>query len=510
MRLLFVALLSLPCFADASLVYTYRELRGPFAGPAASSEAFSINDRGSVAGDAGGSDGWFSRLWQPDGSVVTLLPSSGQQASYAYCLSASGRFVVGATYGSSGERACLWDNGIVQDLGMLPGYTTKANALSVNDAGQAVGWSYNGNTNGWAAWKLVGGTLVKLPELPGGTNVSGAYGVGPSGIVTGWSKANGYLRAVSWDAQGVHDLLPPSGPPQEGYGNCINAFGEISGGADFGLGSAWQPVVYRDGQATMLDLYTGSNGYGRAQGINDCGVCTGPADNPANSNTTEAALWTRDGRIFNLMDLAGMPRFNGTTGWGDTQPTAINNKGQVVGTGTYSYSAGHARGSGFLLTPVSTIVPPTSLTVVAGKQTSGNLQSLASVDGDALAVCRFIVPNQQADPVQVRVEASLAWAPMALWFKSTAKVTQVGAYSLSLSLYDWQASMYDSLTATISPLTTSYSNSEAIAKGDVLRFVRSGDHQVRALLKVRAAGPSASSAWCAQFDQAVWEAVPLP
>jgi len=234
--------------------------------------------------------------------------------------------------------------------------------------------------------------------------------------------------------------------------------------------------------------------------INDLGQVVGYSD--GSGKTTTAFLWTEFTGNRDLRTLAG-----GMPGWQEVRAYGINNKGQIAAQGNYQYQAGKTRYSAFLLTPISTAVPPTSYAVQLGKQSGGNLQSLASVDGNALVVCKFIVPNQQVAPVTVQLDGTLPFAPMNLWLTTTAKTDTAGQFSLTTDLYDWTANQYDPLDAATSALTIAYSAQDCIAKGDISRYVGTSN-AVRARLRVRQTGPSASFSWCADFDQAVWNAVP--
>lgn len=99
---------------------------------------------------------------------------------------------------------------------------------------------------------------------------------------------------------------------------------------------------------------------------------------------------------------------------------------------------------------------------------------------------------------------------MNLWLKASARAFHNGSYSWSLNLYDWERGLFDPATNVTAPLTTSLSSQETIAKGRIDRYVRASDNKVWGLLRVRSTGPVSTTLWCADFDQAVWEAVPLP
>jgi probable HAF family extracellular repeat protein len=54
--------------------------------------------------------------------------------------------VVGASYDSAGNfHAFLWSNGVMTDLGTLPGFTARSVASSINESGQIMGYSAAAN-----------------------------------------------------------------------------------------------------------------------------------------------------------------------------------------------------------------------------------------------------------------------------------------------------------------------------------------------------------------------------
>lgn len=83
------------------------------------------------------------------------------------------------------------------------------------------------------------------------------------------------------------------------------------------------------------------------------------------------------------------------------------------------------------------------------------------------------------------------------------------AFALTVDPWDWQAGQYDLDDAATAAMTTQYGTVESIMKGDITRYVEAGN-AVRARLRVKPTGPTASLNWCVDFDQAVWNAVPRP
>jgi probable HAF family extracellular repeat protein len=165
----------------------------------------------------------------------------------------------------------LWDNGKTRQLSVQ-------RPQAFNDDGQIIGW--NDAPVLW--WK---GVLLWLPFTP--------VAINDLGEIVG--ELNGDV--VVWQAGQLTDLGP--GDPTE-----INDRGEIVG---------WQngdAVIWRAGLPTDI-------GPGRPVAINKRGEVTGVHDV---QGETHAFLW-RNGTITDLGSLGG--------GW--SVPTAISNRGQVVG-----------------------------------------------------------------------------------------------------------------------------------------------------------------------------------
>lgn len=123
------------------------------------SDAFAINNRGQVVGEAGG----HASLWQ-DGRVTDLGTLSGLAGSRALAINDRGE-VVGISYSGRqrqvGWRAhpFVWRNGVMSDLGTLGGEDGVANGI--NTKGQAVGKSYD-LKSGFHAFIWQNGTMKQL------------------------------------------------------------------------------------------------------------------------------------------------------------------------------------------------------------------------------------------------------------------------------------------------------------------------------------------------------------
>jgi probable HAF family extracellular repeat protein len=145
--------------------------------------ARAINNRGQIAGQARR----HAVLWE-GGTLRDLGTLPGTPESAALALNDRGQVV-----GFSG-RAFLWDNGQMRDLGTLGGRQSAATAI--NEAGQAVGVSQDGN-GAARAFVWAGGRLIDLNTLlPSGSPwvLEWAAAINRDGRIAGGGRLNGSFR----------------------------------------------------------------------------------------------------------------------------------------------------------------------------------------------------------------------------------------------------------------------------------------------------------------------------
>jgi len=193
------------------------------AGPDEQGVARDINRYGDVVGSSDGPDGQRAVLWR-DGRIIDLGVLGGGVASSAYAINDRGQ-VVGTSRTAGGElRGFLWQDGRMRDLGIdggvMPG--------DINNSGQVVGaldFGDGGARRRAFVWQ--NGTVVRL-RSPGIS--SNAAAINDRGEITG-----GYMieiergsRAVRWYRGTLTDLgLLPHG--DAGGGVSINDRGQILG-----------------------------------------------------------------------------------------------------------------------------------------------------------------------------------------------------------------------------------------------------------------------------------------
>ncbi len=299
--------------------------------------------------------------------IVTDLGTLGGPSSSATAISSSG-LVVGTADRPPPEfppyRAFLWQEGIgMTDLGELPLCTRVPRPVGVNDSGWVVGvltcpgaelvclfrdaeWRtipppsafdrktyVNGvnNTGQIVATAATrppsraalyeDGVWTELGTLPGDTYSSGGA-INSSGQVVGASASLSGSRTFVWQRDtGMVDL---GLPVDSSRGSAISDNGLVAGwfGNDDGQS---RPFVYRDGE--MLDLGTlpgDESAY--AFGVNSLGQVVGRSG--SGSAPGHAFLWQEGIGLLDLNDL-----IPANSGWELVVANAINDAGQIVGTG---------------------------------------------------------------------------------------------------------------------------------------------------------------------------------
>jgi probable HAF family extracellular repeat protein len=130
------------------------------------------------------------------------------------------------------SHAVLWQNGTVTDLGNLGSPNNLAH--DINNLGQAVGFSDLAGDTAQHAFLWQNGVMTDLGTLPGDVG-SFAPGVNDKGQVTGGSfDASGNVRAFLWEDGTMTDLntlIPADSPLYLLFALDINARGDIVGQA---------------------------------------------------------------------------------------------------------------------------------------------------------------------------------------------------------------------------------------------------------------------------------------
>lgn len=256
---------------------------------------------------------------------VTMNGYTTQATSSAFGLNDAG-LIIGAVVNAATEllTAAEWLNGkmsLLPSLGSIPDADT---AFAVNNGGQIVGTS----NNHAVLWQS--GTVQQLDT--GGTGGS-AYGINDSGQVVGVTYSNTGSDATLWQ----NGKATYVGSPGASAAYGINKSGEVVGSSWFGTQTS-HAFSYLNGTLTELtDLNPA--GHSQANAVNTAGWVVGQSM-PARAFITQglpipehAALWL-NGNVIDLNSL--LPA---SSGWVLTDATAINDQGQIAGTGTHKGQA---------------------------------------------------------------------------------------------------------------------------------------------------------------------------
>ncbi len=235
--------------------------------------------------------------------TVTILPGPGGERTWAWGINDSGH-VVGSLETDGGDRAFLYQNGTMTDLGTIPGPSGEeafSIAYGINNIGQVVGSSsaMPGNPR---AFLYQNGTMTNLGTIPGGENgLSVAYGINNIGQVVGGSSTAHNANLSSFLYQnGAMNLVSGTAPQSVEVAIDINDFGQVvmPGG------------IYQDGVRinSIVD--------GIGLGLNDIGQAVGYGS-VSGYDSYRAMFFSQDGTSMDL-GFYGFAR-------------EINNSGQVVG-----------------------------------------------------------------------------------------------------------------------------------------------------------------------------------
>lgn len=302
-----------PARPAAGSRYTITDL-GTLSG---ASEAWAISDNGQVAGRYLAGSYYQAFLWK-DG-VMQGLGALGSTDSQATGVNDNGQVSGYSTAASGYPHAFRWQNGSMQDLGTLGGVLSMA--WGINNSGQVTGVAIN-NTYQQRAFLWNGG-MVDLGTVSGG-DYSYATAINDAGQVAGWARLGAYpdysSHAFLWNGS-MQDLGTLGWTDSLAHG--INDNGAVVGHLANGINSSdWHAFLSQGGG--MQDL---GGTQSTANDINNAGLVVGAVGQQA---AQRAVLW-ENGQMKDLNTL-----IPANSGWVLQEARAINNKGQIVGKGTFN------------------------------------------------------------------------------------------------------------------------------------------------------------------------------
>ncbi|HVI09336.1 MAG TPA: HAF repeat-containing protein [Candidatus Binatia bacterium] len=250
-----------------------------------------INSLGQIAGYSTDANGTYHAFISENGKLVDIGDLGGGSAT-AYAINDSGQVVGSAVTSKGSNHPFLYSNGTMIDLGTLgspQGNMWWNSAEAVNEAGVVAGVSYTPR-NGFRGFVWKNGVMTPVGNLGG--FMSEAYGINNKNQTTGIAYlADGEAHAYIGTGSKMQDLGALETPLNTSWGFGINDAGVVVGFCNMAQGE--HAFVYSNG--TMKDL--------------------------------------------NKLIPSG-------SGWVLYQAFAINNAGQIVGSGELN-----GEGRGFLLTP---------------------------------------------------------------------------------------------------------------------------------------------------------------
>jgi probable HAF family extracellular repeat protein len=396
----------------------------------------SINNRGQVAGGANTADFSVTHAFRtaPNSPInpltddLGLLP--GATSASATGINNLGQVSGTATgYSNGSAQAFRADPGssVLVALGYRSGILSglaDSFANGINDVGQVVGAAtvpvplFCAGFTSHAFRTLPNGPVSTADDL--GTLkldnclYSIAYAVNASGHVAGWSASfesfqTAFLATPGMPLQDLHSL---GGPIGIAYG--INDAGQVVGDTD--LASNPPYYFYYNGfvvnpGASMQDLGTLGGSYSYAFGINNAAQIVGSSTTPG--DTANHAFLYQNGSIYDLNTLVPSG-----TGWVLESAFAINDFGQIAGTGTLNgvFSA-------FRLDPTlgAPALPP------SGDNCNGTYRG--NFNGDITVssgqTCYFLSGSRIIGNVKVKKGGNLFLRLVKLWGKMALQNGQV-------------------------------------------------------------------------------------
>jgi probable HAF family extracellular repeat protein len=284
-----------------------------------------INSRGTAAGQSTNSTidpitGWpaeLAVLWK-DGQVINLGTLGGSE-SQADAINDSGQIAgiaanavpdsfpspLGLPGFGTQQRAFLWENGVMRDLGTLGG--PDADALLLNDRGQVAGISYTSSTPNSSGVPTIDPFVWRSDKMLDLGGFGGTVGVpawlNNRGQVVGFSNLAGdtTTHPFLWsEAEGLKDLGALGGT--FGLGFWVNESGEAVGAATNQNDQAVLAFLWKDGVMTNLGMLAGDT-CSSSEGINS-------KDQIVGSSSAQCTFDHTDTRAFLRMNGGSMIDLN--------------------------------------------------------------------------------------------------------------------------------------------------------------------------------------------------------
>ena len=204
--------------------------------------------------------------------------------------------------------------------------------------------------------------------------------------------------------------------------------------------------------------------------------------------------------------------FSGALPWANNEgfmgpDTKVGGYLQVVNDPNNPNNAGKAAFSDIYVCDANKALT-SAVVVKLGKNTAGNNRSLFKTDGDMYRMCKFVVPNQNAHPVNIEVEGTCNYSSLsALAFHVNSRMANSGQFGQTLDLYDWSTSSFSATDTRTDPINTTLTIRDLAATGALSRYL-SPDQVLKARIRVKATGVVATQLWCMEVDEANFTVTP--
>ena len=250
--------------------------------------AYDVNDAGQVVGlDSTDANKVVAFVWQ--NGVETKIPTLGGKLAGAEAINSKGDVVGYAFLSNGAEHAFLYSASTKKttDLGTLPGGAYSI-ALGINDSGQIIGNS--GVTGGQQhGFFYSNGVMHDLGLLPGGSSGSAYHGITNSGLIAGDSATSGNANYHVYTSQAGGALKDLGTAPNatDIFALDINAGGTIVGRTFVpNLSAVGGAYVLAGGKFSLLTSQLDPSlkyVVQQAYAINDSGAIAGSGNNGGSS-----------------------------------------------------------------------------------------------------------------------------------------------------------------------------------------------------------------------------------